>query len=173
TVRGAPPGDGGHRMLGGAADEVLSHGLDLSSALSPGGTGLVWAAIRPGQTIARSRRFGGAAVAASVVQVTNLGITVKDSPQNTLVFVTRLDNGAPVGSASISIIRLDNTTAWSGRTDDQGIAIAPGCGSAIQLPGGTASSVLSSPRPKTATSRTSAATGTKGSSRLRSARATT
>ena len=33
---------------------------------------------------------------ASVVQVTNLGITVKDSPQNTLVFVTRLDNGAPV-----------------------------------------------------------------------------
>ena len=121
----APPGDGEHRMLGGAADEVLSHGLDLSSALSPGGTGLVWAAIRPGQTIARSRRFGGAAVAASVVQVTNLGITVKDSPQNTLVFVTRLDNGAPVGSASISIIRLDNTTAWSGRTDDQGIAIAP------------------------------------------------
>ena len=34
------------------------------------------------------------------MQVTNLGITVKDSPQNTLVFVTRLDTGAPVAGAT-------------------------------------------------------------------------
>ena len=45
---------------------------------------------------------------ASVVQVTNLGITVKDSPQNTLIFVTRLDTGDPVAGAKVSIIQTDN-----------------------------------------------------------------
>ena len=61
----------------------------------------------------------------SLVQVTNLGITVKDSPQNTLVFVTRLDNGAPVSGANVSIVRTDNTTHWRGATDANGIALAP------------------------------------------------
>ena len=46
---------------------------------------------------------------ASVVQVTNLGITVKDSPQNTLVFVTRLDTGAPVAGATVSHRQPDNS----------------------------------------------------------------
>jgi hypothetical protein len=35
-----------------------------------------------------------------LVQVTNLGINVKDSPQSTLVFVTRLDNGEAVADAT-------------------------------------------------------------------------
>ena len=52
-------------------------------------------------------------------------ITVKDSPQNTLVFVTRLDNGAPVPGANVSIVRIDNTTHWRGATDANGIALAP------------------------------------------------
>ena len=121
----APPGDGVHRRLGGAPDKVVSHGLDLSAALSPAGTGLVWTAVEPGEPIARSRPIPGEKVAASLVQVTNLGITVKDSPQNTLIFVTRLDTGAPVGGANAAIVRADNSTAWSGRTDDHGIAIAP------------------------------------------------
>ena len=50
-----------------------------------------------------------------MVQVTNLGITVKDSPQNTLVFVTRLDTGAPVRGAGVSIVR--RTTAVLARHD--------------------------------------------------------
>jgi len=53
---------------------------------------------------------------ATLVQVTNLGITVKDSPQNTLVLVTRLDTGAPVGGADVS-----NSSGWTtasrGRAD--------------------------------------------------------
>ncbi|HWF86638.1 MAG TPA: Ig-like domain-containing protein, partial [Vicinamibacterales bacterium] len=122
----APSGDGVHPTLGGANDKILSHGLDLSGALKPSGTGLLWAAIRQGQPIARARTFpGGSDTIASIVQVTNLGITVKDSPQNTLVFVTRLDTGVPVPGADVSIVRLDNQVAWSGRTDPQGVALAP------------------------------------------------
>ena len=124
--RTAPPGDGVHRALGGAIDKVLSHGLDLSGALSPSGTGLVWAAVKRGTPIPRARLFDSAPdTVASVVQVTNLGISVKDSPQNTLVFVTRLDTGAPVAGAAVSVVTLDNATAWSGRTGADGIAMAP------------------------------------------------
>ncbi|PYR16096.1 MAG: hypothetical protein DMF94_29480 [Acidobacteria bacterium] len=124
--RASPPGAGTRRPLGVTADQIQSHGLNLASVVEPSGTGLVWAAVQPGQPIARAHTYGEETTpVASVVQVTNLGITVKDSPQNTLAFVTRLDTGAPVGGADVSIIRLDNSVAWSGRTNDQGVALAP------------------------------------------------
>ena len=62
---------------------------------------------------------------ASIVQVTNLGITVKDSPLNTLIFVTRLDTGEPVAGADVSIVRLDNSRLLVGQDQPTGIAIAP------------------------------------------------
>ena len=57
--------------------------------------------------------------------MTNLGITVKDSPQNTLVFVTRLDNAAPVPGARVSIVMPDGKAIWTGTTGADGVAIAP------------------------------------------------
>jgi uncharacterized protein YfaS (alpha-2-macroglobulin family) len=117
------------RRLGGAADRTASHGLDLSRVLRPNGTGLVWAAVEEGEPIARAKanheHDGGPIRHSSVIQVTNLAITVKDSPQNTLIFVTRLDTAAPVAGARVSIVRLDGTTAWSGTTGNDGVAIAP------------------------------------------------
>ncbi|HJZ74931.1 MAG TPA: Ig-like domain-containing protein [Vicinamibacterales bacterium] len=124
--RAAPPGAGTRRTLGVTPDRIQSHGLDLSRALSAAGTGLVWAAIQPGAPIPQTHSYGNTLEpTATIVQVTNLGITVKDSPQNTLVFVTRLDTGAPVGNADVSIIRTDNGTAWTGKTGADGIVIAP------------------------------------------------
>jgi uncharacterized protein YfaS (alpha-2-macroglobulin family) len=123
----APPGPGTARRFGGEPDRILSHGLDLSKALGSGRMGLVWAAVREGEPIDRSRRFTGEGTRtrASVVQVTNLGVTVKDSPQNTLIFVTRLDTGAPVAGAAVSIVRLGNDVFWRGTTGANGVAIAP------------------------------------------------
>jgi uncharacterized protein YfaS (alpha-2-macroglobulin family) len=122
----APAGPAAGRPLGAAADRIQSHGLDLSRVLSPRGFGLVWAAVLPGAVIPHAHASSETArPTATIVQVTNLGITVKDSPQNTLVFVTRLDTGAPVANADVAIVRVDNSTAWNGKTDDHGIAIAP------------------------------------------------
>ena len=126
--RESPSGAGIVRRIGGTADRILSHGLDMSNALQAGGTGLVWAAVRDGDPIPRARRYSEreeARLKSSIVQVTNLGITVKDSPQNTLVFVTRLDNGAPVANARVAIVRTDNSTFWRGTTNADGIALAP------------------------------------------------
>ena len=59
------------------------------------------------------------------MQVTNLGINVKDSPRSTLVFVTALDSGAPVAQAHVSILSAQNQALWSGMTNADGIALAP------------------------------------------------
>jgi uncharacterized protein YfaS (alpha-2-macroglobulin family) len=122
-----PPPGGVTRKLGVVADRIQSHGLDVSKSLT-GGSGVLWAAVREGDAIPRARRYeinGEPVTRASLVQVTNLGITVKDSPQNTLVFVTRLDNGAPVAGATVSLVRADNTTHWRGTTTADGTVIAP------------------------------------------------
>lgn len=130
--RAAPEGPGSRRTLRATPDQILAHGLNLGPSLSAAGTGLAWAAIQPGATIPRSRpQYMNDRRIATIVQTTNLGITVKDSPQNTLVFVTRLDTGDPVPAADVSIVRLDNSVAWSGRTNADGIALAP----ALQLRG--------------------------------------
>jgi alpha-2-macroglobulin len=122
----APPSQGQQRRLGATPDRIQSHGLDLSSALSANGTGLVWTAVQEGEPIARAKRLSRVdRIRASLIQVTNLGISVKDSPQNTLVFVTRLDNGAPVSNARVTIVNRNNQTAWSGNTTTDGVAIAP------------------------------------------------
>ncbi len=116
----APLGEGVSRRLSLTPDRTQSHGLDLSKALGSGGTGLVWTAVREGDAIPQARRaFGNTdnpQTRASIVQVTNLGITVKDSPQNTLVFVTRLDTGSAVEGANVSIVSVDNKVFWRGRT---------------------------------------------------------
>jgi len=123
-----PPSNGTPRRLAVTPDRIQSHGLDISSALTMG-TGLAWAAVRDGEPIPRSTAFaardGEPRVRASIVQVTNLGITVKDSPQNTLIFVTRLATGAPVPGARVSIVPPSNTAFWTGTTGADGAALAP------------------------------------------------
>ena len=123
----APPGPGVARSLAPVPDRIQSYGVDLAGVLSRQGTGLVWAALQDGPPIERTYRAAGTSAAqqATLVQVTNLGISVKDSPQNTLVFVTRLDTGAPVAGATVSIRTLDNAVFWTGPTDASGVALAP------------------------------------------------
>jgi len=117
------------RRLGVQPDRIQSHGLDLAGVLKPSGTGFVWTAVEEGEPIAQARaakdKDGKPLVRASLVQVTNLAISVKDSPQNTLLFVTRLDTAAPVPGARVSIIKLDGQPQWTGTTGEDGVAIAP------------------------------------------------
>ena len=121
----APSVDPVDRKLGVTNDRIQSHGLDVVKALGARGTGLVWAAVENGTSLQNAKR-SVQPLRASLVQVTNLGVTVKDSPQNTLVFVTRLDTAAPVAGAKVSIINRDNSIHWSGTTGADGVATGPG-----------------------------------------------
>ncbi|HZJ30341.1 MAG TPA: MG2 domain-containing protein [Vicinamibacterales bacterium] len=129
TFRDVPPGDGRSRTLSLTPDRIQSVGIDVTPALNGRPTGLVWAAVQNGNPIPQSRGAAGFGSEprrkATIVQVTNLGVTVKDSPLNTLIFVTRLDTGEPVSDARVSIVRRDNQVFWRGSTNAEGIVIAP------------------------------------------------
>lgn len=60
------------------------------------------------------------------LQVTELGITGKFSPETNLVWVTELKTGLPVAEAEIEIRGDANTVLWTGRTDKEGKAQTPG-----------------------------------------------
>jgi alpha-2-macroglobulin len=119
-----PPGPGTPRRLNVTPDVIQSHGLDLRTALGSRTSGLFWAGIDPGTPIEKSSPVDYEPKS-TIVQVTNLGITVKDSPQSTLVFVTRLDTGAAVPEAHVAILGLDNKQLWHGTTGRDGVAMAP------------------------------------------------
>jgi uncharacterized protein YfaS (alpha-2-macroglobulin family) len=124
SFQSAPPTQPVDRKLAPVADKIQSYGLNLKSVLSPQNTGIVWAAVQPAEPIPHANKYNET-VTATIVQVTNLGLSVKDSPQNTLVFVTRLDDAKPVAGAKVTIRTPDNKVFWTGTTDDKGIAVAP------------------------------------------------
>ena len=107
-------------------DAVQAHAADLSSVLSPRATGLAWVGVRPAEILSGAYQASNPiATNGTLLQVTNLGVSVKDSPQATLVFVTRLDNAAPVEGAAVAIVDTTNRERWRGTTDRDGIALAP------------------------------------------------
>ncbi|HEX6739189.1 MAG TPA: MG2 domain-containing protein, partial [Vicinamibacteria bacterium] len=125
TPQTTPPGPGAPRRLRVAPDRLQSHGLDVASVLSPGGTGLAWAALQDGTPLPSTALSDPERRPRStLVQVTNLGVSVKDSPHQTLVFVTRLDTGAPVAGATVTLRNLANEVVFTGTTDAEGLVVA-------------------------------------------------
>lgn len=64
--------------------------------------------------------------------VTNLSVHFKGGRENSLVWVTTLDNAHPVTGARVSVHDCTGSVRWSGKTDGQGIARID------HLPGGAA-----------------------------------
>jgi len=105
-------------------NRIAAIGLDLKPVIGDDNLGLAWVGVQPGDTMAKSKVYDPAAVS-TLVQSTNLGLSVKDSPQNTLVLVTHLDDAQPVAGANVSIRDKENKVVWTGTTGADGIAIAP------------------------------------------------
>ena len=57
---------------------------------------------------------------------TDLGITVKSSPDSVLMWVTRLKTGKTASGVRLQLRDNDNKVLWSGVTDKNGMAAAPG-----------------------------------------------
>lgn len=64
----------------------------------------------------------------AVVQVTHLGITAKFSPDDILVWVTKLKDASPVPNADIEIRTDANQVIWKGKSNANGIVKLPGYG---------------------------------------------
>ncbi|HEV7919643.1 MAG TPA: alpha-2-macroglobulin family protein [Thermoanaerobaculia bacterium] len=114
------------RKLTPSIDKIQSYGFNLKPALGDDNLGLVWAAVQEGEPLPKSRPVGEPnQIRSTLVQATNLGITVKDSPQNTLVMVTSLENAQPVAGAKVTIRTRENKVFWSGTTDARGMVMVP------------------------------------------------
>lgn len=61
----------------------------------------------------------------AIVQVTDLAISAKVSPHGSLVWVTRLSDGAPVAGASVAIRRPGQAAGAAVVTDANGLALVP------------------------------------------------
>jgi hypothetical protein len=127
--RGSPsPSPGMVRAIPVTPDRRQVHQIDLQSYLSPGGTGVVGLAIRATGVIPGSRPgpWGSTRPGESVVvQVTNLGLTVKSGVDRIVAFVRDLDTTEPVADAAVTVIDADTRVVWSARTDARGVAEGP------------------------------------------------
>ena len=112
------------RKLTLGLNKIAAIGLDLKPVIGEDNLGLAWIGVQPADTMPKSKVYDPSVVS-TLVQSTNLGISVKDSPQNTLVMVTRLDDAKPVADANVSIRDKQNKVVWSGKTGADGIAVAP------------------------------------------------
>ncbi len=61
-----------------------------------------------------------------LVQVTDLAAHIKVAPKSSLAWVTRLSDGQPVADADVAIFDESGTQVWSGKTNAEGFADAPG-----------------------------------------------
>jgi uncharacterized protein YfaS (alpha-2-macroglobulin family) len=62
----------------------------------------------------------------ALVQVSDIGLSVKFSRTNTLIWTTELSNGKPMAEVSLELRNRANQVLWRGVSDKEGLAIAPG-----------------------------------------------
>ena len=62
----------------------------------------------------------------ALLQVTNLGISGKFSPENNIVWVTDLKTGQAVAEAEVEVRDDANVVRWTGKTDGEGKVQTPG-----------------------------------------------
>lgn len=58
--------------------------------------------------------------------LTDVGVTFKTSPESILVWTTSLETGEPLAAMNVELRDTANRVLWSGSTDDNGLAFAPG-----------------------------------------------
>jgi uncharacterized protein YfaS (alpha-2-macroglobulin family) len=112
------------RKLNLKLNKITPIGLDLKPAIGDDNLGIAWAAIQPADPVAKANIYDPSPVS-TIVQSTNLGISVKDSPKNTLIMVTSLDDAKPVEGAKVTIRNRENDVFWTGTTDANGLVVAP------------------------------------------------
>ena len=69
----------------------------------------------------------------SLLNVTDLGLLTKVGNASSLVWVVRLSTGQPVADAVVKIRALDGRVKWSGKSNRDGVALAPGATKLIDV----------------------------------------
>ena len=102
----------------GPTNQEISSSIDLSRFLNNGYKGFYLVEIA---NPAEAWRSTG-----KLVSISDLGLIVKQSANELMVFATSLETNAPVPNALVSVISTNNQTITSGKTDRDGVVRFPG-----------------------------------------------
>lgn len=119
--RRAAPLSARTRKFSAPRNTAVTKPIDLNEALGASRFGIVFVEVNT-----LNRR--DPRVLKTVVQVTNIGVTAKFSPDSILIWATHLNDVAPVIDADVEIRTDSNRIVWRGRTDARGLCSAPGWG---------------------------------------------
>ena len=105
-----------------SADKTRKTYLDLSRFHPSAHESIIFSQVR----VPSAYRADGFCWVGATDNITDLGVTLKTSQENTLVWVTSLQTGEPQGNLNVELRDSSNRTVWSGSTDANGLAWAPG-----------------------------------------------
>ncbi len=100
-------------------DKTLKTYLDLSRFSPTAQDSLVFSQLK-------LTRNGEDCWVSSTTNLTDVGLTFKVSPEDILLWVTSLETGEPMPNLTVELRDRTNTILWSGSTDMNGLARAPG-----------------------------------------------
>lgn len=103
-------------------EKVFNAGIDLKPYLNDDGYGIVLAEVELSEPLEGASVDNSCwRVKKSVIQVTDLGITLKYGPNDFLVVVTSLSKGDVVSDCEIEIRNFKNEVLYTGVTDKDGV----------------------------------------------------
>ncbi len=105
-------------------NQMVDHLLDLRELLgrSPKG-GLVLLDLRADLPQAKGKRKES--VQRAIVQVTDLGLSLKIGQSGGVAWVSRLSSGQPLGQVALELRDRANKVLWKGQSNEQGLAFLP------------------------------------------------
>lgn len=77
--------------------------------------------IKPGTDYEKDSSF-----VKGILQITDIGISLKYSPHNILIYTTSLSSGEPIPECEIKIMNMLGELLWKGKTDENGLCLSPG-----------------------------------------------
>lgn len=120
--RELPPGPPVGLATPPAPNRVQITKVDLAPALNAAGRGLVRVEISSPEV----RDWNGEPMPSmALLQVTDLGTTLKLGPSDATIWVTRLSDGSAVADAEVQLVQ-GGRSVWVGKTDREGLAVAKG-----------------------------------------------
>ncbi|SBW01303.1 putative Alpha-2-macroglobulin domain protein [uncultured delta proteobacterium] len=70
----------------------------------------------------------------AAIQVTDLGMAARLGDRKGLVWVTAIGSGKPLPGVALRLLDKDGASLWSGKTDENGLAVTPGLASLSAMP---------------------------------------
>lgn len=103
-------------------DKTIKSFLDLEKFKPTTKDSIIFSQVR----IPNENRDNGYCWSSATDNITDIGITLKTSPTNILLWATSLKTGEVMPNLPVELRNVSNKVLWTGTTDMNGVAMAPG-----------------------------------------------